>query len=837
MIDCKKTPWLLPAAFTFLLVSPAPARDAEKPLVTPPAPFHDPKGAAQPDATLALRESSAQSAPAGRADANGAKPALDVQATESEIAARVFDRVLVDEPGDGRVWARGRDWKASFGAEGATLIPFLGSDAPKNLPLALALDSARVGGVELALRAPSVAAEEETSVALDHGAVLERWILAKESVEQTFVVSALPARGELVLHVATAGELAASALGDGLAFTSDRGGLQCSGAVAIDAEGRRVKAAVELDEHGYALRVPAEFVTGAVLPITVDPVFSTVSAISNWAYLFEPDYAYDASTNRYCLVYQFNYSQSDGDVVSMLVDASNTVLYNQTQEIDLTADNWSKPRVANNNLADNFFVVAMRFPAGGGNGDIAGRTRSAWTNSAGLQNAISGAESGPKLSPDVGGDPALLAPTYYLVTYERSFSGTDHDVFARLVDSNGAPVGGVITIDNTGGTYDWEPRVSKSDGNPPFVEQEWTIVWARDTGGFGGDTDVYGATVRWDGTITNPTFAVSTGLPDDENPDVSSLTDVPAGARTKLVVFPRFIQTEYDIVGVCLQDTSVVGYIDLSLLESMVHGTWTGEDQQWARVETDGVNFCVLYNESYQHSTFDYDLYALTATMSGGSLQVVEAHRLVDFSAAATMQFQLCSETVSGGFSNRIGMTWQRQNVTPTWEMWTGLYALPDAPQAEAFCFGDLLDATISTICPCNNFGARGNGCANSVNPDGARLLLFGATATDDAALAASGMPATSTCIYLQGDALDDTTFGDGIRCAGGTLVRLRTRANVGGSSSFPDTTDTITLSQRGGVTPGSGARRYYQTYYRNAAAAFCPPGTVNITNGIVLDW
>lgn len=597
MIDCKKTPWLLPAAFTFLLVSPAPARDAEKPLVTPPAPFHDPKGAAQPDATLALRESSAQSAPAGRADANGAKPALDVQATESEIAARVFDRVLVDEPGDGRVWARGRDWKASFGAEGATLIPFLGSDAPKNLPLALALDSARVGGVELALRAPSVAAEEETSVALDHGAVLERWILAKESVEQTFVVSALPARGELVLHVATAGELAASALGDGLAFTSDRGGLQCSGAVAIDARGHRAKASVELDEHGYALRVPAEFVTGAVLPITVDPVFSTVSAISNWAYLFEPDYAYDASTNRYCLVYQFNYSQSDGDVVSMLVDASNTVLYNQTQEIDLTADNWSKPRVANNNLADNFFVVAMRFPAGGGNGDIAGRTRSAWTNSAGLQNAISGAESGPKLSPDVGGDPALLAPTYYLVTYERSFSGTDHDVFARLVDSNGAPVGGVITIDNTGGTYDWEPRVSKSDGNPPFVEQEWTIVWARDTGGFGGDTDVYGATVRWDGTITNPTFAVSTGLPDDENPDVSSLTDVPAGARTKLVVFPRFIQTEYDIVGVCLQDTSVVGYIDLSLLESMVHGTWTGEDQQWARVETDGVNFCVLYNE------------------------------------------------------------------------------------------------------------------------------------------------------------------------------------------------------------------------------------------------
>ena len=85
--------------------------------------------------------------------------------------------------------------------------------------------------------------------------------------------------------------------------------------------------------------------------------------------------------------------------------------------------------------------------------------------------------------------------------------------------------------------------------------------------------------------------------------------------------------------------------------------------------------------------------------------------------------------------------------------------------------------------------------------------------------------------------ALGDTTFGDGVRCADGTLIRLRTKANVGGASSFPDSTDTITLSTRGGVTVGSGARRYYQTYYRNSAAAFCPPETFNVTNGWVMDW
>ena len=98
-------------------------------------------------------------------------------------------------------------------------------------------------------------------------------------------------------------------------------------------------------------------------------------------------------------------------------------------------------------------------------------------------------------------------------------------------------------------------------------------------------------------------------------------------------------------------------------------------------------------------------------------------------------------------------------------------------------------------------------------------------------------MPLAVSCIYLQGDALNDGVFGDGVRCAGGALIRLRTKTNVGGASSFPDSVETITLSQRGGVTIGSGVRRHYQTYYRNSAAAFCPPETFNVTNGWTIDW
>jgi hypothetical protein len=165
----------------------------------------------------------------------------------------------------------------------------------------------------------------------------------------------------------------------------------------------------------------------------------------------------------------------------------------------------------------------------------------------------------------------------------------------------------------------------------------------------------------------------------------------------------------------------------------------------------------------------------------------------------------------------------------------TGTPPISGAP----FCAGDGVDVAVTTPCPCSNFGSPGQGCANSVNAAGALLDVSGATVNDTAVLEGSGMPATVSCIYLQGTLSNvaGVVFGDGVRCVDGTLLRLRTKSNVGGASSFPDSTDTITLSQRGGVLPGSGSVRHYQTYYRNAAPLFCPPETFNVTNGWTITW
>jgi hypothetical protein len=151
-------------------------------------------------------------------------------------------------------------------------------------------------------------------------------------------------------------------------------------------------------------------------------------------------------------------------------------------------------------------------------------------------------------------------------------------------------------------------------------------------------------------------------------------------------------------------------------------------------------------------------------------------------------------------------------------------------PTGTPFCFGD----GSGTACPCGNSGAAGNGCASSVNANGANLSTTGAStlASDTLVLHGTGMP-NSTCLYFQGTSQISTIFGDGLRCAGGTIVRLGTKTNAGGASQYPAGGDP-SVHVKGAVTaPGT---RTYQVWYRNAAP-FCSPSTFNLTNGMLVTW
>src|SRR5205823_4814968 len=92
--------------------------------------------------------------------------------------------------------------------------------------------------------------------------------------------------------------------------------------------------------------------------------------------------------------------------------------------------------------------------------------------------------------------------------------------------------------------------------------------------------------------------------------------------------------------------------------------------------------------------------------------------------------------------------------------------------------------------------------------------------------------------LYFQGSAQQNgglgSVFGDGLRCAGGSIIRLGTKTASGGTSHYPDTGH-ASVSVRG-LIPASGGTFAYQAWYRNSAG-FCTSATFNLTNGWSATW
>jgi hypothetical protein len=158
------------------------------------------------------------------------------------------------------------------------------------------------------------------------------------------------------------------------------------------------------------------------------------------------------------------------------------------------------------------------------------------------------------------------------------------------------------------------------------------------------------------------------------------------------------------------------------------------------------------------------------------------------------------------------------------------------------FCFGD---GTLATFCPCSNTGAAGRGCANSIAGSlGALLESAGTTSPDAVVLTASDERPTALSIFLQctGQDTNGILFGDGLRCANGTLKRLYVKNASGGVASAPgpgDLSITARSAAVGDPIPPGGTR-YYQTYYRDPDPVFCPApagNTFNVTNGLFITW
>jgi len=150
-----------------------------------------------------------------------------------------------------------------------------------------------------------------------------------------------------------------------------------------------------------------------------------------------------------------------------------------------------------------------------------------------------------------------------------------------------------------------------------------------------------------------------------------------------------------------------------------------------------------------------------------------------------------------------------------------------------SFCSGD------QGTCPCGNEndGSGGDaGCANGANSGGGALSTSGSCsiASADLMLAGSGLAPSQPGLYFQGDnAINGgvgNPFGDGIRCAGGAVIRLEVSfADASGASST-----TIDIGSKGGVAAGDVKR--YQLWYRDPNTSPCG-GLFNLSNGMEITW
>jgi Tol biopolymer transport system component len=157
------------------------------------------------------------------------------------------------------------------------------------------------------------------------------------------------------------------------------------------------------------------------------------------------------------------------------------------------------------------------------------------------------------------------------------------------------------------------------------------------------------------------------------------------------------------------------------------------------------------------------------------------------------------------------------------------------------FCAG------LAGTCPCGNAGRSGAGCENSALTGGALLRATGraSVSADQVTLFATGLPPASSAVFFQGTARENsgngTLFGDGLRCAGGTAVRMSQYGVVAGVATTgygvqPGSGGSGVPIHVQGLVPSSGGTRTYQVWYRNAAV-FCSASTFNLSNGVEIVW
>lgn len=335
------------------------------------------------------------------------------------LALDAFAKPLIQAE-DGLVRVAGSDFKAEIGARGLQFVPFLGSDAPHDLPIDFRLSGVSVAGTDLQVAAGEPKLHGET-IECARGGCVETFRVDPHGIEQGFRFDSLPVRGALHIDIDVDSAFRTETAADGIHFTHALGSVRYGRAVAIDARGDRLVLDTQADAKGIHIDVPAEFVAHAMLPLVVDPLVGTLQAFSSTRITRNVDFSYNRSLGRYVMVWERVYSASDSDVYAAPLDR-DLALVSPVLIVDTSTESWEHCRVANFASFDRFLVVASR-SISGQTPSIAGKLvqgGASWSIGAALDidSVNTSGGTGRRTNPVVAGEDRGGTPSFAAVAFE-----------------------------------------------------------------------------------------------------------------------------------------------------------------------------------------------------------------------------------------------------------------------------------------------------------------------------------------------------------------------------------------------------------------------------------
>lgn len=724
-----------------------------------------------------------------------------------------------DQP-DG-LWAAGETYKSRASEDGFTYFPFLGSDAPRNYPVRFQLSEATIGSEPIALAAKSARTRTGERVVLDRGPVDVIYDYAPDSIEQSFLVDAQGAAGDLVLVLDVETDLVARRDADdegGLRFDGPEGGVLYGAAVAFDSLGGRADVRSELftrtsGDIAIRLTVPSQFMDSAKGPILVDPLISTWAVQAAPRDQLNPDVTYDGTSSRFLYVYEEKFSTLDNDIYFSTVDEFGNPF--QSGIMFMNAENCIGPAVANRNTTNRCLCVFsqefnLRYEVWGRSRDmISGTLGSPFRISAA---PVSGAADG---RPDVAGNQTSDPTSGFLVTWVHIGPSGNSEPTSRFIQLGGS-MGPIERIDGGLGLYTPYVQVSASIGLPGSAFQ-WNVAYVIGPAGTAGN-EIRGVQYNADGTLREaPNVLLAATSSVGIRRLAVSDTIAPAGQEpTYIVAFQQESIAGDDIYVLTCRDNEGLSSEHLQALE---HGP-VELDQFSPAVATTREEFLISYAECVPPS--GCDIFVTSLDLVGDRLAVSERRTL----AGNTLSSRTVTSPLASRYSS--GLTFSR---------WTGIGLASRSPVS-----WDIQGGIIVTDRP-TAVGIQGSECVGAINSSGERgfLLIQGDDSIDQPkTLACESLPPNTFGFFNMGTDLANVPMAggsEGTLCIGGQIGRYDNAVlNSGSGGDVSLTIDPTALRTPSGTVPAMpGATVAFQYWHRDTQHGGGGQATSNFTNAALL--